>query len=285
MDLDLPAWSEPFAANRRSGLVHAAPLGAMTREDAWGAGDGAGVTVAIIDSGVQPDHPAIGGKLIRSMKVVLDEEGEPQVVEDEDRIDVVGHGTACAGIIHSLAPAAEFISIRVLGPDNRGKGVVFATGLDWAIEQGASVVNLSLSSKSEALFGIFHEIADDAYFANVLLVSAANNVPGKSYPSLFASVVSVAAHDIADPMTYFYNPSPPVEFGAHGLDVDVAWQNGKRIVATGNSFAAPHIAGLVALILSKHPGLSPFEVKAILASIADNPGRRHPWRHRTAAAR
>lgn len=270
MDLDLPAWSEPFAANRRSGLVHAAPLGAMTREDAWGAGDGAGVTVAIIDSGVQPDHPAIGGKLIRSMKVELDAEGEPQVVEDEDRIDVVGHGTACAGIIHSLAPAAEFISIRVLGPDNRGKGVVFATGLDWAIEHGASVVNLSLSSKSEALFGIFHEIADDAYFANVLLVSAANNVPGKSYPSLFASVVSVAAHDVADPMTYFYNPSPPVEFGAYGLDVDVAWQNGKRIVATGNSFAAPHIAGFAARIRGYHPRATPFEVKSILAATANN---------------
>jgi subtilisin len=54
-------------------------------------------------------------------------------------------------------------------------------------------------------------------------------------------------------------------------------------VATGNSFAAPHVAGLVALILSKHPGLSPFEVKAILASVADNPGRRHPWRHRAPA--
>ncbi len=269
-DLDLPAWSEPFATHNRGGLTRLAPLGTMSREMAWGDGDGAGVTVAIIDSGVEPDHPAIGGKLLRSMKVELDAEGEPNVVEDEDRIDVVGHGTACAGIIHSLAPAAEFISVRVLGPDNRGKGVVFAAGLDWAIENGASVVNLSLSSKSDALFGIFHELADDAYFANVLLVSAANNVPGKSYPSLFASVVSVAAHDVADPMTYFYNPAPPVEFGAYGLDVDVAWKDGKRIVATGNSFAAPHIAGFAARIRGRHPRATPFEVKSMLAATADN---------------
>ena len=65
---------------------------------------------------------------------------------------------------------------------------------------------------------------DAAYFANVLLVSAANNTPGASYPSLFAAVVSVAAHDLDDPWTFFYNPSPPVEFGARGVDVDVAWR-------------------------------------------------------------
>ena len=71
-----------------------------------------------------------------------------------------------------------------------------------------------------------------------------------------------------------------IEFGAWGVDVPIAWKDGGSTVATGNSFAAPHIAGLVALILSKHPGLTPFELKAILASVADNPGRRHPWRRR-----
>jgi subtilisin len=157
----------------------------------------------------------------------------------------------------------------VLGPDNRGKGAVFAAGLEWAIEHGASVVNLSLSSRSEALMGAFHELADRAYFANVLLVCAANNVPGPSYPSLFASVVSVAAHDVPDAWTWYYNPHPPVEFGARGVDVEVAWRDGGRIVATGNSFAAPHIAGLAALIRAKHPSASPFEVKTMLAATAD----------------
>jgi subtilisin family serine protease len=190
-------------------------------------------------------------------------------VPDPERLDVVGHGTACAGIIHALAPAADFISVRVLGPDNRGKGAIFAAGLEWAIEQGASVVNLSLSSRSEALMGAFHDLADRAYFANVLLVCAANNVPGPSYPSLFASVMSVAAHDVPDSWTWFYNPRPPVEFGARGVDVEVAWRDGGRIVATGNSFAAPHIAGLAALIRAKHPSASPFEVKAMLAATAD----------------
>ena len=65
---------------------------------------------------------------------------------------------------------------------------------------------------------------------------------------------------------FYYNPHPPVEFGAWGLDVPVAWRGGGHTVGTGNSFAAPHITALVALMLSKHPGLTPFEVKAILAA-------------------
>jgi subtilisin len=266
----LPAWSEPFVGERRDRLAHHAPFGRLDREWAWGGSDGTGVTVAIIDSGVERDHPAVGGKLVRSVKVELDDDGEPVVSEDPDAADVVGHGTACAGIIHGLAPGADLISVRVLGPDNRGKGIVFATGLDWAIDQGATVMNLSLSSKSDALFAAFHELADRAYFANVLLVSAANNVPGPSYPSLFAAVVSVAAHDLPDPGVYLYNPDPPVEFGAYGVDVPVAWRNGATMIATGNSFAAPHIAGYAALIRSKHPEASPFEVKAILAATADD---------------
>jgi subtilisin family serine protease len=266
----LPAWSEPFSGDRRSSLSHLPPFGRLDREWAYGGSDGSGTIVAIIDSGVERDHPAVGGRLTRSVVVELGEDEEPSVRDDPDAIDVVGHGTACAGIIHLAAPAAELVSIRVLGPDNRGKGVVFAAGLEWAIEQGASVVNLSLSSRSDALFGVFHELADRAYFANVLLVSAANNVSGPSYPSLFAAVVSVAAHDVADAGAYYYNPDPPVEFGAYGVDVEVAWRGGATMVATGNSFAAPHIAGLAARIRAKHPEASPFEVKAILAATADN---------------
>jgi subtilisin len=265
MDLDVPAWSEPFLADRREALRQPRPFRDVEREWAWGGSTGAGLTVAIIDSGVERDHPAVGGRLRGSVRVELGGD-EPQVVDDPEASDVVGHGTACAGIIHAIAPAADLLSVRVLGPDNRGKGAAFAAGLEWAIDQGASVVNLSLSSKSEAMFAVFHELADAAYFANVLLVCAANNAPGPSYPSLFAAVVSVAAHDVADPWTFFYNPDPPVEFGAQGVDVDVAWRGGSRIIATGNSFAAPHIAGIATLIRAKHPEASPFEVKAILAA-------------------
>jgi subtilisin family serine protease len=93
-------------------------------------------------------------------------------------------------------------------------------------------------------------------------------------------VISVAAHEGHDPYTYYYNPSPPVEFGAPGIDIEVNWLDHQRIVATGNSFAAPHIAGIVTLIRAKHPELTPFQVKTVLMSCAANPhnlaGHLHP---------
>ena len=266
----LPAWSDAFAGAAHRRLRRDRPLGALDRQAVFGDSDGAGVTVAIIDSGVERDHPAVGGRLVRSYRVEPGADG-PEVIDDPAGVDLVGHGTACAGIIHAIAPAAGLVSIRVLGVDNRAGGPAFAAALEWAIGQRFGVVNLSLSSRSEQMAERFHELADEAYFANTLLVAAANNVVGASYPSLFAAVVSVAAHDAGDPDVWYYNPSPPVEFGAHGLDVDVAWRGGSRIRATGNSFAAPHLAGRAALIRSRFPEASPFEVKTMLAATASEP--------------
>ena len=273
----LPAWSEPFADPRRE-LRRPTRLRGVSREWAWGGATGAGIRVGILDSGMENDHPQLRGRVVENVAVEVDDDG-PKVVADEPK-DLFGHGTACGAIILSVAPEVELVSIRVLGADLRGKGSAFAAGLEWAIDQGLEVCNLSLSSKSESLYPVFHDLADRAYFQSTALVSAANNVPAPSYPSLFSSVFSVAAHGEPDPFRLYYNPAPPVEFGAWGVDVPIAWKDGGSTVATGNSFAAPHVAGLVALILSKHPGLSPFELKAILASVADNPGRRHPWRRR-----
>jgi subtilisin family serine protease len=265
----LPAWSEPFGGPDRGHLVRARPFGTVARSEAFGGTDGRGLRVAIVDSGVETTHPAVGGRVVESVRVEL--AGDDVVILEDDGTDVVGHGTAAAGIVHAIAPGADLISIRVLGPDNRAKGLAFLAALGWAIEAGVSVVNLSLSSKSDALYADFHALADRAYFSNVLLVSAANNVPGPSYPSLFAAVVSVAAHDVRDPDVWLYNPAPPVEFGAYGLDVDVAWRGGGRMRVTGNSFAAPHIAGIATLIRARHPGISPFETKALLAATANDP--------------
>jgi subtilisin len=278
MSSELPAWSEPFADPRRE-LRRSLRIKGVTRDWAWGDATGAGIRLGIIDSGLENSHPKLNGRVVENVTVEMTDDG-PVVVPDEAKQDMFGHGTACGAIILGLAPEVELVSIRVLGPDLRGKGTAFAAGLEWAIEQGLQVCNLSLSSKSESLYPVFHDLADRAYFKSIALVSAANNVPAPSYPSLFSSVFSVAAHGEPDPWRLYYNTAPPVEFGAWGVDVPIAWKDGGSTVATGNSFAAPHIAGLVALILSKHPGLTPFEVKAVLASVADNPGRRHPWRRR-----
>jgi len=257
----------------RAKLVRAAALRQIDREWAWGGSTGQGVKVAVIDSGVEPDHPVVRGRLVESVTVEIVDD-EPRVVPDEP-VDMYGHGTACTGIIVGLAPDVEIYSVRVLGADLRGKGVAFLAGMEWAIEHGVQAMSLSLSSKSERLFPYFHETVDQAYFKRVALVCAVNNVPGLSFPSTFASVFSVAAHAIPDPEVFFYNPSPPVEWGAWGVDVPIGWKDGSSTVATGNSFAAPHICGMVARILGKHPGLTPFEIKAVLAAVANDPGAAH----------
>jgi subtilisin family serine protease len=236
---------------------------------AWGGASGTGITVAVVDSGVDAAHPAVGA-VDRAVALQWDRETEEVVGTEGPHEDLFGHGTACAGIIRRAAPDATLWSVRVLGSRLTGKGVVFAAGLRWAIAQGARVINLSLSTGREDYFGLFHEIADEAAFAGVVLVCAANNVPAPTYPAQFSSVISVAAHDGHDPFSLDANPAPPVDFGAPGVDIAVPWLSGSTIVSTGNSFAAPHVTGLVARILSKHRCLTPYEVKTVLRAVASN---------------
>jgi subtilisin len=241
----------------------------IDKDWAWGRSGGAGITVAVIDSGVDAAHPAVGA-VDRAIALRWDAETEEVMSTEGIHDDLFGHGTACAGIIRRAAPDVTMWSVRVLGSRLTGKGMVFAAGVRWAIAQGARVVNMSLSTGREDYFGLFHEIADEAAFAGVVLVCAANNVPAPTYPAQFSSVISVAAHDGRDPFCLDANPAPPVDFGAPGIDIEVPWLSGSTIVSTGNSFAAPHVTGLVARLLSKHPHLTPYEVKTVLRAVADN---------------
>lgn len=264
------AWADHFDPGR---LLPAPSLGlpGLTPEWAWGGSTGAGVKVAVIDSGIDADHPAVGSVAGGVVLEYDQSEADGVRVTEMPHGDLYGHGTACAAIIRSLAPDVELYSVRVLGERLTGKARVFARGIEWCIENGIQVANLSLSTSNEDWFATFHELADDAAFKRMCLVCALNNEADKpTYPSQFSSVFSVAAHPIRDPESISYNPDGPPEFGAHGYDVDVAWSGGGRIVATGNSFATPHVAGLVARILSKRPDLSCFQVKTVLAGVAAN---------------
>ncbi len=267
-----PGWSSQFAPDSLDALSAIPHLDDITPEWAWGDTTGRGVRVAVIDSGIDADHPAVAGGILHSV-AVQEVDGETEVHEVEDD-DLFGHGTACAGIIRSIAPDCEITSIRVLGENLNGTGSMFISGLRWAIEQNMRVCNLSLGTTKRRFYSEFHELADAAYFNNTLLVAAANNMPTPSFPSTYASVISVGSHDVDDPFTFYYNPTPPVEFGAFGIDVRVAWLDGQTIQATGNSFAAPHITGVIARIVEKHPDLTPFQIKTVLRALSSNVGRR-----------
>jgi subtilisin family serine protease len=267
-DLDLPAWSldreSALAATHRSPF----PLD-NAREWAWGGATGKGVRVCIIDSGIDGTHPAVGG-CERAVYVQLEADGETTTVHDDEEGDLFGHGTACAGVIRSLAPECEIHSVRTLGRRLTGRGVVLLAGLKWAIDEGYDVINLSLSMSKASFVEQLRELADRAYFQNALIVAAAHNMPVVSYPWRFPAVVSVGSHSGTDALEFYANPTPPVEFLACGVDVELAWLDHATIRATGNSFATPHIAGIATRILSKHPGLTPFEVKSLLRATAGN---------------
>ena len=115
------------------------------------------------------------------------------------------------------------MSVRVLGEGFVGSGPALIEGLRWAVEQGFDVINMSLSTTKERFVADLHALTDAAYFRRSLIVASAHNMPVRSYPWRFASVVSVASHDLDDPLAYVRNPEPPVEFYARGVEVDVAW--------------------------------------------------------------
>ncbi len=268
-DPSLPAWSLPAGSAERITIGVEWPE-RVTRDWAFGDSTGEGVRVCILDSGVERGHPLVG-ELEGAVAVMKTEDGRIEVNEDAEG-DLCGHGTACAGIVRALAPKVGLHSVRVLGAGFKGSGPVLLGGLRWAIEQGFDVINMSLSTTKRQFAELLHELADSAYFRRTVLVASAHNMPVESYPWRFSSVISVGSHEEQDSLAFFYNPAPPVEFFARGVGVEIAWLGGGTIRSSGNSFATPHIAAICALILSKHPDLTPFQLKNILYLTANNVG-------------
>ena len=266
-DDDLPAWSLPRDAGAAIALENLLPA-RVDRKWALEGATGKGVRVCILDSGVDADHPKVG-EVASAVSILLDEEGEARAELDTEP-DSCGHGTACAGVVRDLAPEAEIHSVRVLGNGLKGSGDILVAGLRYAVEQGFDVINMSLSTTKREFGDVLHDLADTAYFKRTLIVASAHNMPVESFPWRFSSVVSVGSHEEGDSLVFYANPNPPVEFYARGVDVDIAWVGGAKIKATGNSFATPAISGIAALVLSKHPGLTPFQVKTVLSLIANN---------------
>ena len=265
----LPAWSLPKDAVDRIALPTHWPE-RVTREWAWGGSKGRGARVCILDSGVEAGHPLVGD--LESAVTISLGENEEVIADDDTEGDVSGHGTACAGIVRALAPECSLSSVRVLGASFTGTGAVLLAGLRYAVEHGFDVINMSLSTTKKPFAVVLHELADNAYFRRTLLVASAHNMPVESYPWKFSSVISVGSHEEPDPLTFFYNPNPPVEFFGRGVNVEVPWTGGRSLTVSGNSFATPHLTGICALILAKHPELTPFQLKSVLYLTATNVG-------------
>jgi subtilisin len=246
----------------------------ITPDRAWTGRTGRGVSVAIIDSGVDTEHPTLKGKVKESVEAVV--AGGKVMFKPSTSGDAAGHGTACAGIIAALAPGAELCSIKVMGAKASGAGEMFLAGLDYAIKRRIKVINLSLGTSKPQYFAPLHDLLDRAYQAGCVVIAAANNLPQSSYPSVFSSsIISVVMNEGKDPFDFGYRYGEVIELVAPGVNVETAWPGGSMRRLTGNSFACPQIAGIVALLMESNPDLTPFQVKTILYAIAThNDARR-----------
>ena len=240
-------------------------------------GDGSGIRIAVIDSGVEADHPALRKMRLRDSIGVVEEDGRIEIRSGEG-FDVYGHGTAVAGIIHSVAPQAEVGSFRVLDARNLSRSAVIQAGIYEAFRRGYHVLNCSFGCKGLPRYVMPHkQWIDEAYVRGVHVVAACNNIDPREpeWPAHFPSVIAVSieggeqTEQEEDGDTSFVHvPGELVEFAAAGENVEVAWTGKATRVETGSSFAAPVVAGLVARLLSVAPGLPPAHVLDLLPRLA-----------------
>ncbi|RLB51319.1 MAG: alkaline protease [Deltaproteobacteria bacterium] len=239
--------------------------------------DGAGVRVAVIDSGVDPSHPWFAEASLSHLR--LERHGKAfRVVEDEGG-DQSGHGTACAGIIHRMVPAATIVSLRALGPDGRCSRGALITALQHCVRERFGVVNLSLGIDIPRKMPLkvadhlpilsLYELADVANTLGVVLVASGPNVAQfRTYPGRFKALIGVGRGNFAELSTLRSARTQDHELLAPGTDVVAPALGGGERRWTGTSFACPFVTGHVARILAARSGLPIEAVKASLHAIA-----------------
>lgn len=227
------------------------------------AGTGAGVRVAILDTGVDESHPDLAGKLAASYDLVR--AGGKFACKPAKGTDEVGHGTACAWIVKQMAPEAEVHSVKIIGGHAGGSNAELIEGMRWAIEQRMDVVNISAGTLDRKARETISDLADQAFYNGVTIVAAANNNPRlKAYPAMLSSVIAVEAQAIEDKLTVRYRLERATEVEADGIYVEVPGADGRPKYFTGTSFACPRVSAIAARLLSVRPNLQPFEVRALL---------------------
>ncbi len=240
--------------------------------EAIASATGAGVRVAVMDSGVDGTHPKLANLKLSESTAFVEEGGRVNVHENATG-DVYGHGTAVAGIIHETAPETEIGSFRVLDARNLSRSEIITRGVQLAIQRGYHVLNCSFGCKGSVRFIMQHkQWVDAAWLHGVHVVAASNNydVYEPEWPGHFTSVVTVNMAR-TDSDYFFCRKAHMVNFAAKGEEIEVAWTGGGTRKDTGSSFAAPRITGYLARLLSVCPGMPPAHALDLLERIAE------PW--------
>ncbi|WP_203708053.1 type VII secretion-associated serine protease mycosin [Asanoa iriomotensis] len=282
------------------------PLQQLRPDLAWPISEGAGITVAVIDSGVSATHPALEGKVLEGRDFVD--------ASAKGQCDEVAHGTLVAGVIagrqpeksvfSGIAPKASILPVRVLrdlqkdfDPNTSGD---IATAIKWAADQDVDVINLSLTTDPT---GALENAIEYALDRDVVVVAAAGNDGGSNgneqtaYPAAYEGVIAVAGIDKEGHHVDTSTSGPYVDVAAPGAEVAGPMPRGDgyaQFKDGGTSFAAAYVSGLAALIRSADPKLKPAQVAERIRATADHPpegrnnqvgyGMINPYRALTAIA-
>lgn len=228
-------------------------------ELAWTTSTGASISVAIIDTGIDKDHPDLVDNIKGGVNFV---KIKGKIIADQWDDDN-GHGTHVAGSVAAadndigvigVAPQAWLYGVKVL--DKRGGGYVsdVILGIEWAIDNDIQVINLSLGTSSDVQS--LHDAVDAAYAAGIVVVAAAGNSGDTNpdddviYPAKYGSVIAVAATDSNNTRASWSSDGPAVELAAPGVAIYSTWKGGKYDTKSGTSMASPHVAGTAALVLA-----------------------------------
>lgn len=231
-------------------------------------GRGRGIKVAVLDSGIEANHPALNGLQLEDDLAVIDDGLHLRVIPSEGN-DAYGHGTAVAGIIRQLAPEAKLGSFRVLGQQLRSRSLIIREAARVAIDRGYHILNCSFGCSREDHVLLYKDWIDEAYLRGRHIVAACNgqDFSKPEWPGHFPTVITVNFNRL-EPEQFSFRSGQLVEFAARGEDIDVAWSGGTHKRVTGSSFAAPHLTGLLTRLISGFPTLSPLEAKALLQRLA-----------------
>jgi thermitase len=242
---------------------------------------GAGVIVAVLDTGIQLDHPQLANRLTPTGYDFVDDDSVPdEAFATLDRNgdglvdESAGHGTHVAGIVGLAAPEAQIMPLRVLDASGRGNVFLIAEAVLYAAEQGADVVNLSLGTTrpSTLLAEVISEVTTQR---GLIVVAAAGNFSSDepTYPAAERNVIAVTAVDVNKQRAPFASYGRWVDLAAPGVEIYNAFPIDSYAYWSGTSMAAPLVAGQTALLLSLDSPPDPAEVEHLLTTTAERLAR------------
>ncbi|MFJ3220764.1 type VII secretion-associated serine protease mycosin [Kitasatospora sp. NPDC086801] len=260
-------------------------------DELWQGGrtTGVGVTVAVIDTGVDVQNPQLAGKVVEGGNLLVNRETKEKI-RGSSLEDPVGHGTKVAGIIAArrsdrtgfvgLAPDATILSIRQNDSDGNGDVSTLVQAINDAVKAKAKVINISqdVRGAGAAGFGGYQELkaaVQAAEDSGVVVVASTGNdgKEGDTYPGAFPTVLAVGASDRNNERAPFSQYGSFVKVAAPGVDMLSTVPSGGQCVDNGTSFSAPYVSGLAALLVGAHPNWKPAQVRAWIEQTAQRTQR------------